>query len=173
MNEHNSRRNFLKTSGLAVGAGLISSNILAKDQKMEDVIIGHNAHKYRVKAGWGILDAGKNPVNDCHEMVEDAKGRLIMCTNETKNNIIIYDKSGKLLETWGTTYTGAHGLTIANEGAEQFLYICDNARHQVIKTDLKGREIMKLEYPKETGVYDAPNQFMPTETAINSVNGDI
>lgn len=32
---------------------------------------------------------------------------------------------------------------------------------------------MKLEYPKETGVYDAPNQFVPTETAINPANGDI
>ena len=173
MNVDNSRRNFLKAGGLAVGAGFLSPNLLAKNQKMEDVVIGHNTHKYRVKTGWGVLDAGKNPVNDCHEMVEDAKGRLIMCTNETKNNIIIYDKSGKLLETWGTTYTGAHGLTISNEGAEQFLFICDNARHQVIKTDLKGREIMKLEYPKETGVYDAPNQFVPTETAINPANGDI
>lgn len=173
MNEHQSRRNFLKASSLAIGAGLLSNNIQAKKQTMEEITIGHNTHKYRVKAGWGMLDAGKNPVNDCHEMVEDAKGRLIMCTNETKNNILIYDKSGKLLESWGTTYPGAHGLTIANEGAEQFLFLCDNARHQVIKTDLKGREIMKLEYPKETGVYDAPNQFVPTETAINPINGDI
>ena len=38
---------------------------------------------------------------------------------------------------------------------------------------LKGKEIMKLEYPKETGMYDAPNQFVPTETAINPTNGDI
>jgi DNA-binding beta-propeller fold protein YncE len=174
MNEHQSRRNFLKTSTLSVGVGLLSGYSQSmKANRLEEITIGHNTHKYRVKAGWGILDAGKNPVNDCHEMVEDAKGRLIMCTNETKNNILIYDKSGKLLESWGTTYPGAHGLTIANEGAEQFLFLCDNARHQVIKTDLKGREIMKLEYPKETGVYDAPNQFVPTETAINPINGDI
>lgn len=173
MNEYNSRRDFLKTSGLALGAGLLSHTVQAKNNKMEDVIIGHNSHRYRVKAGWGVLDAGKNPVNDCHEMVEDAKGRLLMCTNETKNNILIYDKSGKLLEAWGTTYPGAHGLTIANEGGEQFLYLADNARHQVIKTDLKGKEIMKLEYPKETGMYNAPNQFVPTETAINPANGDI
>lgn len=30
-------------------------------------------------------------------MVMDKKGRLIMITDETKNNIIIYDKSGKLI----------------------------------------------------------------------------
>ncbi len=139
----------------------------------KETVLGHGSYKYRVIEGWGVLDAGKNPVNDCHEMVEDAKGRLIMLTNETKNNILIYDKSGKLLESWGTTYPGAHGLTISDEGGEQFLYITDTNRNQVIKTDLKGKEVMKLDYPRETGKYDFPNQFIPTETAINPANGDI
>jgi len=170
MNEHLSRRHFLRNGGLAFAATAFSGNI--KFPKGE-VIVGHGAHRYRVVPGWGLLDAGKNPVNDCHEMVEDAKGRLILLTNETKNNVLIYDKSGKLLDAWGTSYPGAHGLTLANEGGEQFLFIADNTRRQVIKTDLKGRELMKLEYPKETGVYDHPGQFTPTETAINPANGDI
>nr|WP_301005362.1 6-bladed beta-propeller [Lunatimonas sp.] len=139
----------------------------------KETILGHGSHRYRVIEGWGVLDAGKNPVNDCHEMVEDAKGRLFMLTNETKNNILVYDKSGKLLESWGTTYPGAHGLTLSNEGGEEFLFITDTSRNQVIKTDLKGKEVMKLDYPRETGKYDFPNQFVPTETAINPANGDI
>ncbi len=139
----------------------------------EGQVVGHGSHKYRVVKGWGVLDAGKNPVNDCHEMVEDSKGRLIMCTNETKNNILIYDKSGKLLDAWGTKYPGAHGLSIAGEKSDQFLLLTDTARHQVIKLDLKGNEIMKFDYPKESGVYESPNQFVPTETAINPANGDI
>lgn len=170
-----SRRNFIKNSALGLGALAIGNQATAKIimPKPGEIIIGHNSHKYKVIPGWGLLDAEKNPVNDCHEMVEDAKGRLIMCTNETKNNIIIYDKSGKLLETWGTKYPGAHGLTIGNEGGQQFLLLTDTARHQVIKTDLKGKEIFKIDYPKETGVYDSPNQFVPTETAVNPLNGDI
>lgn len=139
----------------------------------KETVLGHGSHRYKVIEGWGNLDPSKNPVNDCHEMVEDAKGRLILLTNETKNNVIIYDKSGKLLETWGTTYPGAHGLTISDEGGEEFLYISDNTRSQVIKTDLKGRELMVLDYPKETGNYQYPRQFVPTETAINPANGDI
>jgi 6-bladed beta-propeller len=169
------RRNFIQKSGLAIGGLSLLSNPKSKIilPKPGEIIIGHNSHKYKVIAGWGLLDADKNPVNDCHEMVEDAKGRLIMCTNETKNNIIIYDKSGKLLETWGTKYPGAHGLSIMNEGGSQYLLLTDTARHQVIKTDLKGKEIFKIDYPKESGVYDSPNQFVPTETAINPTNGDI
>ena len=174
MNEHLPRRTFLKASSLALGGSLLpSSNMKKIAPKPGEIVLGHGNFKYRVVPNWGILDAGKNPVNDCHEMVEDGKGRLILLTNEVRNNVIIYDKSGKLLETWGHSYPGAHGLTILNEGGEQFLLICDNTRHQVIKTDLKGKEIFKIEYPKETGVYDHPNQFIPTETAVNPKNGDI
>jgi hypothetical protein len=174
MNEHLQRRDFIKSSSLLIGASLLPKTSMKKmAPKPGEIVLGHNNFKYKVVPNWGILDAGKNPVNDCHEMVEDAKGRLFLATNEIRNNILIYDKSGKLLDSWGHSYPGAHGLTILNEGAEQFLLICDNARHQVIKTDLKGKEIFKIEYPKETGVYMSPNQFVPTETAVNPKNGDI
>lgn len=165
------RRNFLKVSGLSAASLSLLPDISVG--KNNEVIIGHNTHKYRVVQGWGVLDAGKNPVNDCHEMVEDAKGRLIMITNETKNNVLIYEKSGKLLDSWGTSYPGGHGLTIANEGGEQFLFICDTDRHQVIKTDLKGNVIFRIDYPKETMMYEHPAQFKPTECAVNPANGDI
>lgn len=164
------RRQFLRNGSLALAATAYTPKIVFPK---DDIQIGHGAYRYRVVPGWGVLDAGKNPVNNCHEMVEDAKGRLILLTDEVKNNVLIYDKSGKLLDSWGTTYPGAHGLTLANEGGEQFLYITAVNRRQVIKTDLKGREIMKLDYPKETGKYDHPDQFSPTETAINPTNGDI
>lgn len=168
------RRTFLSQAAAATAVGLTIPNInFGAKLRADEMTIGHGSHRYRVVPNWGVLDAGKNPVNDCHEMVEDAKGRLILLTNETKNNIIIYDKSGKLIETWGNSYPGGHGLTLSNEGAEQFLFICDNTRHQVIKTDLKGKVLMTLDYPKETGKYDYPTQFTPTETAINPANGDI
>lgn len=171
-----SRRSFVRQSSLAMAAGIAAPVILpAKPARRlaESTILGHNGFRYRVVPGWGVLDAGKNPVNDCHEMVQDAKGRIILLTNETKNNVLIYDKSGKLLDSWGHEFPGGHGLTIGGEGNDQYLLICDTDRHQVIKTDLKGRELMKLDYPKETGKYAYPAQYKPTETAVNSANGDI
>ena len=175
MEKHNSRRQFIKKAGAAISCSIVFPHVWVKKSfaKEKDIVLGHNSHRYRVMEGWGLLDAGKNPVNDCHEMVEDARGRLIVLTNETRNNVLIYDKSGKLLETWGNSYPGGHGLTISNEGGEEFLFITDTERNQVIKTDLKGREIMKFDYPKETGQYNFPDQFLPTETAVNPANGDI
>lgn len=172
---NNTRRSFLKKTGAVVAASTLMPDFWIKKSSAatKDIILGHQSHRYKVVEGWGLLDAGKNPVNDCHEMVEDAKGRLILLTNETRNNVLIYDRSGKLLDAWGTSYPGAHGLSLSNEGGEQFLFITDTDRNQVIKTDLKGKEILKLDYPKETQAYDFPAKFKPTETAINPANGDI
>ena len=105
-------------------------------------------------------------------MVQHSKGRIILLTNETKNNIIIYDKKGKLISSWGHEYPGGHGLTLFNENGEEVLFICDNNRHQVIKTTLDGRVLLTLNYPKETGEYSKEEEYIPTETTI-APNGDI
>lgn len=139
---------------------------------MNSIIVGHNSHQYKVVHGWGDLDASRYPVNDCHEMVIDARGRIYLLTNETRNNILTYDKSGKLLYSWGNDYPGGHGLTIFSDNGEEFLFICDHVRHQVIKTTLEGTVLMTIYYPVQTGVYTSAEQFKPTETAI-AVNGDI
>lgn len=140
--------------------------------KADDLILGHGTHRYRLDTQWGNLDPLQYPVKDCHEMVQDSKGRIILLTNETKNNVIIYDKSGKLITTWGTEYPGAHGLTLAKENGEDFLFISDNNRHQVIKTTIDGQVVMTLDYPKASGHYERAEQYIPTEVAIGP-NGDI
>ena len=133
-------------------------------------IIGHGNFKYKVVKDW--IDPEAFKVKDCHEMVIDKKGRLILMTNETRNNVIILDRSGKVLKTWGNQFPGGHGLTIHDEGGEEFLYLTDHDRHQVYKTDLDGRILMTLDFPKETGIYSDAEDYKPTETAIGS-NGDI
>ena len=166
-----SRRTFIKQSGvLSLGLGL--PYISLDFSIMKDVIIGHGDHRYKVDMNWGLLDKNKFPVKDCHEMVYSKDGRIIMLTNEVKNNIIIYNKDGKLLSTWGDSYPGGHGLTLSDEGGEEFLYITDTERHEVIKTDLNGREIMILSFPRASVKYSKPESYVPTETTISS-NGDI
>ena len=138
----------------------------------DDTILGHNNNRYRLDNQWSQLDFTRYPDKDCHEMVQDARGRILLLTNETKNNVIIYDKKGRLITTWGNEYPGAHGLTLFDENGGQVLFICDNNRHQVIKTTLDGRVLMTLDYPKETGEYSKAEEYIPTETAI-AANGDI
>jgi len=135
-------------------------------------IIGHGDFTYEVDASWGNLDPSKTPVNNCHEMVMDSKGRLIMVTDETKNNIIIYDKSGKLLDSWGHEFPGGHGLTLWSAGGDEYLFICDPNIGKVFKTTLKGKTLLTINHPSEVGIYKKDDPFRPTETAIGP-NGDI
>jgi hypothetical protein len=105
-------------------------------------------------------------------MVMDKKGRLIMVTDETKNNIIIYDRSGKLITTWGHEFPGGHGLTLFDEGGTEVLFICDPETGRVVKTTLDGKIILELPHPKAINVYATEQSYRPTETAIGP-NGDI
>lgn len=171
-----SRRIFMQKTSLAVGALAISSiapfQILSAKPKMGDEILGHGDFRYRIQADWGMLDANKYPVNNCHEMVMDKKGRLIMLTDHPKNNIIIYNKSGKLLASWTLNFPGGHGLTIHQEDDVEFLYITDSQLGKVVKTTLTGRIIMEISHPASIGVYEETDSYAPTETAIGP-NGDI
>lgn len=175
------RRQFLQSStALAIGATILPSCLSSKStQNRNPDIIGHGDFKYRVHKDWGNLDSTQHPVKNCHEMVMDAKGRLIMVGDHTKNNILIYDKSGKLLDYWGIRYTNGHGLTIWDAGGDEFLFICDNSTGKgfghwgsVIKTTLDGRELMKIDHPSKYGAYEEEDNWSPTETAIGP-NGDI
>ncbi len=177
MKDRGSRRDFLRasaTAGAVFAAGTSGAfpvfNILHKPA-MTDEIIGHGDFRYRVHKAWGNLNPATTPVKNCHEMVMDRKGRLIMVTDETKNNIIIYDRSGKLLSSWGNEFPAGHGLTIFDEGGEEVLFISDNGG-RVVKTTLEGRTLMELPHPVKTGIYEEKMNYKPTETAI-APNGDI
>ena len=167
-----SRRDFLKISALTGAAmGIPAFNLVSKPE-LDEEVIGHGDFRYRVHKSWGDLDPSTYPVKNCHEMVMDSKGRLIMITDETKNNIILYDKSGKLISTWGNEFPGGHGLTLFDEGGEQVLFICDIETGRVVKTTLDGKKLMELPNPKTIGVYESTLSYKPTETAIGP-NGDI
>jgi hypothetical protein len=105
-------------------------------------------------------------------MVMDKNKRLLMTTTHPKNNILIYDRSGKILDAWGTDYPGAHGLTLVEEGEEEFLFITDPDSHKVCKTTLRGDKLLEFSMPKEVEAYTSEKQFKPTETAV-APNGDI
>lgn len=173
-NMKNTRREFLKNSAL-VGAGLSLTpsygfTIIIKPNLSKNSI-GHGDFKYRVHKEWGNLNPQTTPVKNCHEMVMDSKGRLIMVTDHVQNNIIVYDKSGKLLTSWTHQMKSGHGLSIFNEGGEDVLFITDN-NQRIIKTTIDGKVLMELPNPKKIGLYQERERYRPTETAV-APNGDI
>nr|WP_185146841.1 6-bladed beta-propeller [Reichenbachiella sp. MSK19-1] len=181
------RRNFIKktslVAGLAAALPSMSFNVITKRAEPE-LILGHGDYQYKLVRDWAQLSAVRNPLLNCHEMVMDSKGRLIMMGDHPKNNILIFDKSGKLLDYWGTAYPGGHGLTLSQEGEEDFLYLTDSGwflnkegqwtphNGRVAKTTVDGKVIFDIGHPLTIGVYKEGDPFRPTEVAV-APNGDI
>lgn len=157
------RKKFIETASVLSGSLLITRDLFAKNHSP---IYGHNGITYRMDRKWSKADSVKFPVKDCHEMVQDSRGRIILLTNEVNNNILIYDKSGKLLSSWGHDFPGAHGLTLQNAGGEDFLYITDTDKHEVYKTTVDGKVLMTVDYPAEVSAYTKKELFVPTETTV-------
>jgi len=125
--------------------------------------LGQGAFRYRPVPEWGVLDS-TTPVKNCHGIVCDNEGHIILLTDHTANNVIIYEKSGKLVHKWGTSYPGAHGLSIVNEGSHQVLYITDLQRHRVIKTTLDGKQLEEWCWPEMSGKYTREEEYRPSWT---------
>jgi peptidylamidoglycolate lyase len=126
-------------------------------------VLGQGQHRYRVVPGWGVLDE-KTPVKNCHGMVRDSNGHLILLTDHTANNVIVYDKRGRLVSKWGTIFPGAHGLSIVSEGSREVLYITDLNTHKVAKTTLDGKILDEWGWPSTTGKYSKEAEYKPSWT---------
>ncbi len=162
----NSRRRFLKTT--AAAATTLGFPHIVRGQNAQT--LGQGEHKYQVVTGWGVLDE-KTPVKNCHGIVKDREGHIILLTDHVSNNVIVYDKSGKLVHKWGTTFPGAHGLSIVTEGEKEVLYLTDLEKHLVVKTTLDGQKLQEWSWPELSGKYAKADEYKPSWT-LHLPNGD-
>lgn len=165
-----SRRDFIQTSALLLAA----PNLIAQTGSVpphHGATVGHGAFQYRVDKLWCKADREKNPVKDCHEMVQSRDGRLFLITNLKQNNILTFDTDGNLLDAWSVGLSAGHGLTLHLEGETEYLYLTDNSG-RIIKTTLEGKPVLELPHALKCGAYTEKDSYSPTETAI-APNGDI
>lgn len=128
-----------------------------------ETVLGQGRFRYRVVPGWGTLGPD-TPLNDCHGIVCDREGHIILLTNHTANNVIVYDRAGRVVTKWGHEFPGAHGLSIVTEGDREVLFITDLKTHRVAKTTLDGRLLAEWRWPEATGKYENEDQYRPSWT---------
>lgn len=163
------RRSLLTAAATVIAAPYVRSQ---SKTSLQGSVIGHGSHRYQVDLDWCRAKREQHPVKDCHEMVMDAQKRLLMITNEARNNILIFDKEGHVLDAWTLKLKAGHGLTLDARDGQEYLYLCDPAGGAVVKTTLKGEVLLKLPHAKDCGAYDAITKYAPTEAAV-APNGDI
>ncbi len=146
-------------------------------------IVGSGAHRYEVIHDWGQLPKHISYGNT-HGVCVDAQGQVyihhtVHASSQTDDTMVVFDRKGRFVRSWGREFKGgAHGLHIRKEGRDEFLYLCDTKRALVVKTTLKGEEVLTLGYPKESPAYKLDGEgkpatkYSPTNLTV-AANGDI
>lgn len=170
-----SRRNFLKTLGLSatsvVALHASAPFVRATDKSGKRLpVVGSGEHQYEVIHDWGRLPVSC-VLGNTHGVAEDSQGRIYVKHTVGKGSVcsdavLVFDASGNLITSWGEEFKGgAHGLHLAREGAEEFLYLTDPARHLVVKTTLDGQELWRADASACIDLYADGTQFRPTNVA--------
>jgi len=128
--------------------------------------LGTEAHRYRWVKDWLDLPDGMSLGNTHGCVCVDSEGHIYFNT-DTENAIVVVRADGTLVRTLGEEWKGGlHGMTLVEEGGEEFLYVSHTGRHCAAKLTLEGEVVWTLPWPEESGKYDAENQYNPTGIAV-------
>ena len=169
------RRTFLAGGAAAVAGALGSGCAAARrpDAAIEpgaaspgDEILGQGSFRYRLDSAWGKLDRARYPVNDCHAVTEDREGRLLLLTNDTRNNIIAYDRSGQAVRAWEHRFENAHALRPRDRGGDEQLWLTDYGVQVVVLCAPDGRELRRVGPEAVAAKYPDISKYRPTNVAV-------
>ena len=123
---------------------------------------------------WGDMPEGSETIGWTHGGVVIDKDGLIYVSTNGDNTVIVYNAEGKIQRQFGKQWKGIHAMVIVNEGDNQFIYAARLWGQEVIKFNLDGSVIWRLQgFPESQQIYLQDDvKFKITAVAIAS-NGDI
>ena len=156
---HTSRRRFMTATGAMVLTGSAPAILGAADKSgSRPPVIGPEGHRYETHH-----DCMQIPSHirwqDTHGVAIDAEGLIYVkhrtMTPDPQDAIVVFDRHGKFVRSFGREFHGGgHGIDIRRDGAEEFLYLCDNKGY-IAKSTLKGEIVWKQSAPKIAPYEDA------------------
>ncbi len=172
-----SRRSLLRGTTTTVAAASLfaldrtASALHAADsqkanESCDGEILGQSPFQYRAYRHWGLLDRAHYPVKDCHGIAEDRNGRIVLLTNDTHNNLIAYDKTGKLLQAWEKRFPAAHGFDIEDHRGEDRYWITDHDVQCVSVCTPDGHELRRTGPEALAAKYPDLKKYHPTNSAV-------
>jgi sugar lactone lactonase YvrE len=134
------------------------------------MVFGTGKYTYKVAENWGEAPNGWTwgwiPAVAC-----DSQDRVFVYSR-SNHPLIIFDRDGNFLETWGDGILppgAAHGIYI---DAEDNVYCTDNDTHCVYKFNRAGELVMTLGTPGQPAAKDGDPFDKPTDLAVSST-GDL
>ena len=150
----------------------MAATFAAQEAVPAPTILGEGRHRYRwVEEGFRLAD-GADLGNTHGCIVIDHEGRVYVNT-DTEKAVCVFDAEGRFLEAWGKEFAGGlHGMTLVVEDGKEYLWLAHTARHEAVKTTLKGEVLATIGVPMESGRYEDAGQYHPTSVVV-APNGDI
>src|SRR6266478_600645 len=154
------RRDFMKCAGVAV-AGFAAPGLGHAAETKSPARIGSGAQTYELVEEWGRLPVGMKYGFGCGVVV-DSRDRVYVTSRSTTPCVAVFDRHGKLLETWSSDFADkvgytadqvkdtAHCIYWSKEGKNEFLYVIGNV-------DKEGSTSQKFEWTNPTDVAVAAN----------------
>jgi peptidylamidoglycolate lyase len=183
------RRDFLQAAGTAaVGLAVAGGPAVAAEDK-KPITIGSGKATFTLDEDWGKLPKDMKYGFGC-ALIVDSQDRVFVTSRSSSPCVAIFDKDGKLLETWSKDFAAnvgfekadqvaatAHGLYWNKEGNDEFLYWTENVAGKigarVYKTDMKGKVLYTIgNVEKESETAQKFKFDNPTDVAV-AANGDV
>lgn len=138
--------------------------------------IGNGEHQFEWIENWAVIPdvPGAREDGRTHGVAVTNDGRVIVL-HLSNPAVLVFDAAGKLIHSWGDRFPGAHGLTLVEEGGQEYLWITDFKTGEVVKTTIAGETVLSLPFPEFDG-YNDP-KYAPTWVSVFEErfggNGDI
>ena len=130
-------------------------------------VVGTGKFTYELAEGWGQLPEGWK-FTQVAGVAVDSQDRVFVF-NRGEHPVIIFDRDGKLLETWGEgLFDTPHGIYLESD---EHIFLADSGNHTVRKFTTEGELVMTLGTEDSPGEDGAPFN-KPTDVAV-APSGDI
>jgi DNA-binding beta-propeller fold protein YncE len=114
--------------------------------------VGSGLYQYRVIEDWAKLPEGWQ-FGILVGVAVDSKDRVYVCHQRQDPPIVVFDRQGSYLCSWGTDEINeGHIMSIAPDDS---MYLVDRGAHQALRLKLDGERLMELGrkgYPSDTGL---------------------
>ena len=176
------RRKFLKQATVAATTAITAGfRVHASDKAgTKPAIVGSGELTFECHHAWAQVPDHIR-WHATHGVAIDASG-LVYITHRAPfqsdiDTVTVFEPNGKFVRSFGKQWNfGGHGIDIRRDGNEEFLYLAitttkppDGSKPRpglVTKTTLQGERVWELSHPSESGLYETPEQYSPTNVAF-------